>query len=165
MTSTLSSIAGNTNTERERSVAARVGVERRDAHQAMNPDLGLQVAVGVFAIDLESRALDAGAFAGLQIGDIDFETAPFGPSQVQPQQHLGPVLRLHAAGAWVNRDNRAEAIVLAAEHHLQLMLFQFGARGGERGLGLARGLGIVGALFFGHLKNRRARHRGDRAGA
>src|SRR5215813_6299218 len=41
-------------------VPPRVGVERRDANQAMHADLALQEAVGVFAIDLERRALDAG---------------------------------------------------------------------------------------------------------
>jgi len=32
------------------------------------------------------------------------------------------------------------------------MLFEFGARRGQRGYGLARGLGIVGAFFLGHLE-------------
>ena len=32
------------------------------------------------------------------------------------------------------------------------MLLQFGPRRRERGLGLARGLGIVGAFFLGHLE-------------
>ena len=52
----------------------------------------------------------------------------------------------------MNRDDRAEAIVLAAEHHLQLMLFEFDARRGEGGFGLTRGLGILGAFFLGHLE-------------
>jgi len=41
---------------------------------------------------------------------------------------------------------------LPAEHQLQLVLLQFGARRGQRSLGLARGLGIVGAFLFGHLE-------------
>jgi hypothetical protein len=32
------------------------------------------------------------------------------------------------------------------------MLFELGARGGERGFGFAGGLGIVGAFLLGHLK-------------
>ena len=50
----------------------------------------------------------------------------------------------------MDRDDRAEAIVLAAEHHLQFLAFDFGARRVERGFGLARGLGVVGALLLGH---------------
>jgi hypothetical protein len=52
----------------------------------------------------------------------------------------------------MNRYDRAEAIVLPAEHHLQFMLLQLDPRSRERSFGLARGLGIVGALFLGHLK-------------
>ena len=32
------------------------------------------------------------------------------------------------------------------------MLFQLGARRGERSFGFARGVGVVGAFFFGHLE-------------
>jgi hypothetical protein len=35
---------------------------------------------------------------------------------------------------------------------LQLMLFEFGARGDQCGFSFARGLGIVGAFLLGHLK-------------
>ena len=52
----------------------------------------------------------------------------------------------------MNRDDRAEPIVRPAEHHLQLMLFEFGARRGERSFGLAGRVGILGAFFLGHLE-------------
>jgi hypothetical protein len=42
--------------------------------------------------------------------------------------------------------------VWPAEHHLQLMLFEFGARGGQRSFGLAGRVGILGAFFLGHLE-------------
>ena len=48
---------------RERRVPARVGIERRDAHQAMHAVLGLEPAEGVAALDLDGRRLDAGLLA------------------------------------------------------------------------------------------------------
>ena len=51
---------------------------------------------------------------------VALEAAPLGPAQVHAQQHLRPVLRLGAAGARMDRDDRVLAIVLAAEHLLGL---------------------------------------------
>ena len=48
---------------RERRVPARVRVERALAHQPVHAGLGAQVAVRVFAVDLDRCALDAGDFA------------------------------------------------------------------------------------------------------
>ena len=112
--SILSSTRGENEDRRERRMAPRVGVVGRDSHQPMYPGLGAQIAVREVAFDREGRALDSRAVAGLQVGDLGFEAAPLGPSQIKPQQHLGPVLRLLTAGARMYREDRAEAIVLAA---------------------------------------------------
>jgi hypothetical protein len=40
---------------------------------------------------------------------------PLRPPQVHPEEHLGPVGRFRAAGAGADRENRAAAVVLAAE--------------------------------------------------
>ena len=53
----------------ERSVPPRVGIERRDAHQPVHADFGLQQAVGVLAVDFEGDRLDARAFAFQPVGD------------------------------------------------------------------------------------------------
>ncbi len=45
----------------EAGVPARVGVEGRDAHQAVHAALGLELAIGVLALDLDGGGLDAGA--------------------------------------------------------------------------------------------------------
>src|SRR5207302_10948307 len=45
---------------------------------------------------------------------------PLDPPHVHPQQHLGPVLRLGAPGAGMNRQNGVLAVVLAAQHLLDL---------------------------------------------
>ncbi len=46
----------------ERSVAARVGIERRNADQAMHADFRLQQAVNIFSVDFKRHGFDAGAF-------------------------------------------------------------------------------------------------------
>ena len=58
--------------------------------------------------------------AWLIVDDLAFERATLRPLQVHPQEHLGPVLRLGAAGAGMDRDDGVGAIVLAAEHLLRL---------------------------------------------
>ena len=47
----------------EARVAARVGIEGRDAHQPVHAGLGLQPAIGVLALDRAGRGLDAGLLA------------------------------------------------------------------------------------------------------
>ena len=91
----------------------------------MDAGLGRQQAVGVLAGDGERGALEAGFVAGLIVDDLALEAAALGPAQVHAQQHLGPVLRLGAAGARVDRDDRVLAIVLAAEHLLDLAGLHF----------------------------------------
>ena len=105
---------------RERGVPARRLIERRDAHEPVDAGLGQHQAVRVVADDRHRRALDAGFVAGLQVDDVALEAAALRPAQVHAQQHLGPVLRLGAAGAGMDRHDRVLAIVLAAEHLLGL---------------------------------------------
>ena len=50
----------------------------------MDSGLCLEIAVGPFAIDLESRALDARAVTGLKVGEVRRITVPFRPAQVEP---------------------------------------------------------------------------------
>ena len=101
----------------ERRVPPRIGVERRDAHQAMHADLGLQHAVGVVAVDFEGDRLDAGAFALQPVGDDGGEAVALGPAQIHAQQHLGPVLAFGAAGAGMDGHDGAALVVFAGEQH------------------------------------------------
>ena len=55
----------------EAGVAARVGVERRDAHQAMHAAFGLEPAIGIGAVDPDRRRFDAGALAGALLEPFD----------------------------------------------------------------------------------------------
>src|ERR1700722_16034084 len=103
---------GENKDRRKRGMPSRVRVVRRDSHQPMDSRLGPQVSVREISFDGDGRALDSRAVAGLQVCNLGFEPAPLGPSQVKPQQHLGPVLRLLPTGARMYRKDRAEAIVL-----------------------------------------------------
>ena len=109
----------------ERRVPARRLIERRDAHEPVHAGLRRQQAVGVLAGDRERRALEPGFVARLIVDHLALEAAALGPAQVHAQQHLGPVLRLGAAGAGMDRDDRVLAIVLAAEHLLDLAGLHF----------------------------------------
>src|SRR5262249_16938555 len=83
--------------------------------EPVHAGLGLHVAVRVRALDGERRALDPGALAGLLLEQLGPEAAALAPAEVHAEEHLGPVLRLEAAGAGVNLDDRVPGVVLAAE--------------------------------------------------
>ena len=104
----------------EACVAAVGGVERAEAHEPVHAALGLQQSVHVLALDGERGALEPGLVAVLQVVDLDLEAAALEPAQVHAQQHLGPVLRLGAAGAGMDGHDGAALIVLAAEEALLL---------------------------------------------
>ena len=95
---------GETNTDGEGGVAAVAGIEGRFAHQAVHADLGAQPAEGIIALEVDGGALDAGDLAGRDLHQLGLEAAPLAPAQIHAQQHLGPVLRLGAAGAGLDVD-------------------------------------------------------------
>src|SRR4051794_24155846 len=103
---------------REGRMPARGLIEWRDADQPMDACFSEHQAVGVVAVDFERRALDPRFVTRLCIHDLALEAAALCPAQVHPQQHFRPVLRLGAAGARMNRDDRVLPIVLPAEHLL-----------------------------------------------
>src|SRR5690242_5193407 len=122
----------------ERSVAARVGVEWRNAHQAMHTDFRLEQPVGVFAVDFEGNGLDARAFTLEAVRDQSVEALLLGPPKIHAQQHFGPVLAFSAAGAGVNGDDGVAHVVLAREQHRGLdLLDDFG-----KGLDLAGDIAV-----------------------
>ena len=135
--------------ERERRLAPLLGVERADAHEAMDAALGAQPAVGAPALDLDGDALEPGLLALLLVDDLGREAMALGPAQVHPQEHLGPVGRLGAAGAGADRQDRGALVVLAGEQ--------------ERGP-LAVEVGLERRRHRGRARPR-ARHRRSRRGA
>src|SRR5439155_8572152 len=82
--------------------------------------LGLEVAVGVLAVDLDRGVLDPRFLAGLEVEEARGVAVALRPAQVHAQQHLRPVLRLGPARSGVDRDQRAEAVPLAREQALEL---------------------------------------------
>ena len=104
----------------ERGVAARVGIERRDAHQPVHAVLALEPAIGVAALDLHGRRLDAGLFAAGLLDPLDLVAVLLGPARVHAHEHVGPVLALGAAGAGMDLEVGVVAVGLARQQRLEL---------------------------------------------
>src|SRR6185312_7578917 len=66
----------------ERSMPPRIGVKWRDANQAMDADLRLQLPVNVLAADFDRSRLNTGAFAFQTIRDNRFVFVALGPAQI-----------------------------------------------------------------------------------
>ena len=128
-TSTSSLTSGRRVDGDEAGVAPVGGVERAEAHEPVHAALGLQQPVHVLALDGERGALEPRLVAVLQVVDLDLEAAALEPAQVHAQQHLGPVLRLGAAGAGVDGEDGAALVVLAAEEAELLAALQVGLEG------------------------------------
>ncbi|GBD15921.1 hypothetical protein HRbin26_00816 [bacterium HR26] len=106
----------------ERRMAAMRRVERGKPHQPVRAGLPLDVPVGVGATDLDGRALDAGLLALADIEHLSLVASALRPAQVHPEQHLGPVLRVHPAGPGMDRQDGILRVVRAAQHEPQLEL-------------------------------------------
>src|SRR5262245_28688881 len=66
-------------------------------------------------LDREGGRAESGLGAGRHFVELDGEPAAFGPTQVHAEQHVGPVLRVGAAGARVDRADRVTVVVVAGE--------------------------------------------------
>ena len=93
----------------------------------MHAVFGLQPAVGVVALDLDGRRLDARGLALGLFEQLDLVAVLLGPARVHAKQHAGPVLALGAAGAGVHLEIGVVAVGLARQQRLELA---------ARGLGL-----------------------------
>ena len=129
--------------EREGGLTAFLEIERRDPHEAMGPPLVLQVPVGVVAIDRERRALEARLFTRRALEDLGAESAPLGPAQVHPYEHLGPIGRVRAAHAGADGEERRPLVVRAAELRLETGLRHLELESPEIGRQVARDRGIL----------------------
>ncbi len=149
-------------------------IERRDAHQPVDAALGAQIAVGVAPTDFERGAFDARLFALGLVNDLGVVLAALGPAQVHAHQHLGPILRLGAAGAGIDVDDGVAVVVRARHHRIpserRHLRAEFGHIGGDLAhqVGILFGFGQVEQLqqFVGAALDRRpgvdfALQRGD----
>ena len=104
---------------RKARVPSRISVEWRNPNEPMDARLRAQESVRVLSADLEHRALDARLFAFTFVEDADLEAAAFGPPDVHPHQHLGPVLRFGSAGAGADLELRVAKIVRTSKERSQ----------------------------------------------
>ncbi len=133
---------------RERGVAARLGVERRDAHQAVDAALGAEEAVGVLALGDEGGGLEPRLLALGRLPHLDLEAAALGPAQVHAKEHLGPVLGVGPAGTRAHRHDGVARVVLTVEEAGLLELGKAPLDRGELRVELGRDLLVLG----GHLE-------------
>ena len=94
----------------------------------------------------ERCALDAGLFGVGRVEHLDWVLVLFGPTDVHPHQHLGPVRRVHPAGARPDVDQRLALVVLAGEQRAHFHRLDVFAQLLQLGVGLGE---IVGSAFFG----------------
>ena len=133
----------------KRRVPARLGVKRRNAHQAVHARFGAQVAVSPLARDAQRDALDACLVAWLQVQDLGFVATTRHPARVHPLQHLGPVLRLGPPRTGIDAHDGALPIVGTGEHAGEFHLAHGVLDARENTCGLDGGglvLGLVGQV-------------------
>ena len=106
----------------EAGLAAGVGVKGRDADQTVHAVLALEQTVGVGTLDHHGSALQAGLVAVLIVQHFHGHAVGSGPAVVHAVEHLGPVLRLGAAGAGVEGQDGVAVVVLAVQHGHELQL-------------------------------------------
>ena len=113
----------------EAGVPPLLRIERADPHQPVHAALALQPAVGPSAIDREGHALQPRLFALGLVQDLGLEAGAIGPAQIHAQQHLGPVLRLGAAGSGMDRYDRRPLVVWLGQQEPRLHPLPVGGEG------------------------------------
>src|SRR6202044_1135326 len=78
---------------RERSVAARLLIEGRNAYETMDAALTAEHAVSIFSDDLHGGGLDARFLAGCGVKHGSLKAFALSPAKIHAQEHLGPVHR------------------------------------------------------------------------
>ncbi len=107
-------------------------IERRDAHQAVHAALALEHSVRVLAAHEERDRLQSRFVARRLVDHGGIEALRLGPAQVHPPEDRDPVGGVGAAGAGMDRDDRAVVVVLAVEIGRHLELVDAGLGAGER---------------------------------
>jgi hypothetical protein len=93
--------------------------------------LRLEEPVRVLATHGERRGLEAGLLSRARLDELRLEAAVAGPAEIHPEQHLRPVLRVRAARAGGDRDERVTGVVLAVEERFLLEAGELVADGGD----------------------------------
>ena len=115
----------------------------------MDAFFGFQVAVGVFAVDLEGYGFDA-CFVAVQIvQDFYGEAFALGPSGVHAVEHAGPVAAFGSAGPCVQLQDGVVAVVFSGQEGFDFHGLQFVYEGVQFALYLRDEGGV--AFFVAHF--------------
>ena len=144
-------------------LAAGVGIKRRHADQTVHAVLAFQQAVGVGTLDHHGSALHAGLIAILIIQHLHGHAVCLCPLVVHTVEHLGPVLRLGAAGTGgTEAQDWAEMLYRmynkwAQAHGMTVEVLDY-QDGDEAGMKSASMM-VKGANAYGLLKSENGVHR------
>ena len=134
----------------ERGLAPLLGVEGADPDEPMRAGFVLQPAERVGTLDLDRHLPHADLGAVLAV-DLDHGVARlFRPAHVHAVEHAGPVLRLRAPGAGVERDERPHAVGGPGQERLDLEPIGLERQRGEHVLDLVERRLV--ALGLGHVE-------------
>ena len=122
---------GNDEHRGEGGMAARGLIERGNPDQAVHPAFGCEKSEGVLAFDADRGGFESRAFAGRQIHDGRAEPFAFRPAEIHAQQHFGPILRFHAAGAGLDGHDGVQAVVFTGKQRERLQLGDIGVGRGD----------------------------------
>ena len=89
-----------------------------------------------------------GLFRIGRVEDLDGIVVLFGPADVHPHQHLGPVGGVHPAGSRADGDDRLALVVLARQQGADLHRLDVLTQLLELGVGFGDGVGALCPLFF-----------------
>src|SRR5207244_9918221 len=104
----------------EGSLASRVGIERTDADEAVDPAFALEIAIGEIARDVERRTANTGRVIAQLIDDLRLVTMPLSPPGVHAQKHLRPVTGFGAACTGLDSQVGGARVLGTAQHGLPL---------------------------------------------
>ncbi len=103
----------------ERRVPSGARIERRDADEPVDADLGLEPPVGVGADHVQRRVPDTRRLASEVIEQPRFEAVALDPALIHPKQHHRPVARLRPPCSGVDAQKGVLVVVLPTEHDLE----------------------------------------------
>src|SRR3954471_18496524 len=103
-------------------------VKGRDAYQTVYTDLTGKQSKGILTIHGKCSRLNSRFLAGLVIIQDDLKAFTLRPSKIHSHEHFSPILRLGAAGSWMDGYDRVPCIVFAGEKSLSLELIHDSAQ-------------------------------------
>ena len=113
----------------KRCLTTTVCIKGRNAHQAVNTVLALEVAVSVQTGDHHSCTLNASTITVEPVGKLNVKAALFCPTGNHAVEHLRPVLRLGATCTGVEGNNGVALVILTGKEHLNAAAFFLGNNG------------------------------------